>query len=404
MRAVSLAVLSLIASGLVACNPQEQARKDPPPAPPPPAVTVGKPVQRQIVDKEEYVGRFIATDVVEMRARVSGYLDLIGFRDGQLVEKGQLLFSIDKRPYQAVLDQARADIARSQAKLEAAVADLSRSERLIKDRNISEQLYDQRVATKRDAEAQLEASNAALRRAELDLEFTELRSPISGRIGDRRVAPGNLVTGGTQGNTTLLASIVSLDPIHFEFQMDEAAYLRLARLQQQASSKERRGLPIGVKLLDEDSYRHKGTISFVDNVLDQSSGTIRMRATLGNGDDVFTPGMFGRIEIASSDPYDAILVPETAVLSDQSRKLVLLLGPENTVVPRPVVLGSLVDGMRVVKSGLGPEDAIIVNGLMKARPGTKVNPQAPQPPAGGAPAGGAPAAQATPPGGGQPKS
>jgi multidrug efflux system membrane fusion protein len=384
MRAVSLTVIGLLSAvALAACTPQEQAKKDPPPAPPPPAVTVAKPVQRTITEQNEYVGRFVATDVVEMRARVSGYLDTVGFKDGQIVDKGQLLFTIDKRPYVAALDQARADLARAQARVDSTVADLGRSERLIKDNNISAQLYDQRVAAKRDADAQLESAEAQLRRAQLDLDFTELRSPQRGRIGDRRVAVGNLVTGGTQGNTTLLATIVSLDPIHFEFQMDEAAFLRLARLLK--AGKDRGGLPVALKLLDEKTFEHKGDINFVDNVLDQSSGTIRMRATFPNPDDLFTPGMFARVQVPASDPYEAIMVPEAAVMSDQSRKLVLVLGPDNVVQPRPVVLGVLQDGMRVVKSGLGPDDQVIVNGLMKARPGSKVNPQpAGQPP--GAPA------------------
>jgi RND family efflux transporter MFP subunit len=380
MRAVSLTVVGFLAAvAVAACTPQEQAKKEPPPAPPPPMVTVAKPVQRTITEQNEYVGRFLATDVVEMRARVSGYLDSVAFTDGQIVEKGQMLFTIDKRPYTAALDQARADLARGQARLDSAVADLNRSERLIKDNNLSAQLYDQRVAAKRDADAQLESAEAQLRRAQLDLEFTELRSPQRGRIGDRRVAVGNLVTGGTQGNTTLLATIVSLDPIHFEFQMDEAAYLKLARVVR--SGNERTVLPVALKLLDETGFVHKGVISFVDNVLDQSSGTIRMRATFPNPDDLFTPGMFARVQVPGSDPYEAILVPEAAVMSDQSRKLVLVVGPDNVVQPRPVVLGVLQDGMRVVKSGLGPDDQIIVNGLMKARPGSKVNPQpAGQPP------------------------
>ncbi len=326
-----------------------------------------------------------------MRARVSGYLASVDFRDGQTVTKGDLLFTIDKRPYQALLDQAGADLARAQARLDSAAADLARSERLIKERNISEQVYDQRVAAKRDADAQLEAAEAALRRAQLDLDFTELRAPVSGRIGDRRVAPGNLVTGGTQGNTTLLATIVSLDPIYFEFTMDEAAHLRFARLQRSAG-KTRDGLELELRLLDETDFAHKGKVEFVDNVLDQSSGTIRMRARFANATDLFTPGMFGRVRMAVSPAYEALMIPEAAVLSDQSRKIVLTVTPDNTVAPRPVVLGPLIDGMRVVRAGLGANDTVIVNGLMKARPGSKVNPQPagappPTPSAQGAPAG-----------------
>jgi RND family efflux transporter MFP subunit len=378
----ALAAIPLLLAG---CSPQEQA-KQAPPAPPPPAVTVASPVKRVVTDRDEYVGRFVATDTVEMRARVSGYLSAIDFKDGQKVEKGQLLFTIDKRPYEAALDQAQADLDRAKARLESAAADLVRSEKLVRDKNISEQLYDQRVATKKDADAQLSAAEAGMRRAQLDLDFTELRAPVTGRIGDRRVAPGNLVTGGTQGNTTLLATIVSTDPIHVEFTMDEAAYLRLLRMQRDRRPAE--GMPVELKLFDEDKFGHKAQVNFVDNVLDQSSGTIRMRASVANPTELFTPGMFAQVRIHASEPYEALLVPETAILSDQSRKMVLLVGPENVVVPRPVVLGSTFDGMRVVRSGLGPQDQVIVNGLMKARPGQKV---APQPPSAGPSATAAPA-------------
>ncbi len=402
-RSAAPAMVLFLLLGLAACTPEQQAKAPAAPPPPPPAVvTVAKPETREIVEREEYVGRFVATDTVEMRARVSGYLASIDFRDGQRVNKGDLLFTIDKRPYQASLDQATADLARAQARVDSATADLVRSERLIKERNISEQVYDQRVAAKRDADAQLAAAEAALRRSQLDLDFTELRAPVTGRIGDRRVAPGNLVTGGTQGNTTLLATIVSLDPIYFEFTMDEAAHLRFARLQR-GVGKGRDGLPLELKLLDEDGFVHAGAVDFVDNVLDQSSGTIRMRARFENAADLFTPGMFGRVRMAVSQPYAATLVPESAILSDQSRKIVLTVTPDNTVAPRPVTLGPAVDGMRVVRAGLKPDDTIIVNGLMKARPGAKVNPQ----PAGAPPAG-APAPQGTPvgqsPAAGQPRS
>jgi RND family efflux transporter MFP subunit len=384
----------LLAAALAACNPLEQAKAPPPapPAPPPPAVTVAKPETRNIVDRDEYIGRFSAIEMVDVRARVSGYLDAINFRDGQVVEKGDLLFVIDKRPYQAALDQAKADLDRTRARVESADSDLQRSERLVKDKNISEQVYDQRVAAKKDADAQLESADAALRRAQLELDFTELHSPVRGRIGDRRVAVGNLVTGGAGGNTTLLGTIVSTDPIYFEFNVDEASYLRFSRRQQKAGA-DGLGLQIDLKLLDEDGFAHKGRLDFVDNVVDQSSGTIRMRAAFENGNDLFRPGMFGRVRLATSDPYDAVLVPESAVLSDQSKKLVLTLGPENVVVPRPVVLGPAIDGMRVVKSGLTADDQLIVNGLMKARPGAKVTPQPPAPPAA---AQGGPAASTAP--------
>jgi RND family efflux transporter MFP subunit len=392
--AVSAALVSM---GL--CAAPEPGKTQAPPAPPPPMVSVAKPVTRSITEYDEYVGRFVATETVEVRSRVSGYLGSIDFKDGQLVEKGQLLFTIDQRPYVTALDQAKADLNRARARSEAANSDLTRSERLIKDKNISEQIYDQRVAAKKDADAQLESAEAAIRRAELDLEFTSLRAPVAGRIGDRRVSIGNLVTGGTQGNTTLLGTIVALNPIYFEFTMDEAAYLRSLRLYRSTGPSARSAVTtVAIKLLDEDKFQHKGDVDFVDNVLDQSSGTIRVRAVLKNEDDLFTPGMFGRVQIAASKPYDALMVPETAVLSDQSRKILLTVGPDNTVVPKIVTLGPVQDGMRVIASGIAADDTVIVNGLLRARPGMKVTPQPagqggpPGPQANNAP-GGAPASQ-----------
>jgi RND family efflux transporter MFP subunit len=387
------ASVAAFAVSLGICSAPDQARPAGPPAPPPAVVTVAKPVQRVVTDSDEYVGRFVATDTVEIRSRVSGYLASIDFKDGQTVEKGQLLFTIDQRPYITARDQAKADLSRAAAQAEAASADLVRSERLIKDKNISEQVYEQRIAAKKQADADLESSRAAMRRAELDLEFTQLRAPVTGRIGDRQVSLGNLVTGGTQGNTTLLATIVALKPIYFEFSMDEAAYLRILRLYRSTSQP---GQPaqsaVAVKLLDEDSFIHKGDVDFVDNVLDQSSGTIRMRARLPNSEDLLTPGMFGRVKIMASNPYEALLVPEAAVMSDQSRKILLTVNADNVVVPKVVTLGPVQDGMRVIASGIGKDDMIIVNGLMRARPGAKVNPQPPGAPPPGAPPAGAPGA------------
>jgi len=372
-----------------ACNPGQQAQ---PPAPPPPVVTVDKARQQTVTERDEHVGRFVAAETVEVRARVSGYLDEIHFRDGQTVEKGRALFTVDRRTYQTAFEQATADQNRAKARLENATADLQRSEKLIGSGNISDQLYDQRIAAKRDAEAQLQSAEAALKRAQLDLDFTELKAPVAGRIGDRRVSVGNLVTGGTTGNTTLLATIVSLDPIYFEFAVDEGSYLRFMRLK----GAEKPGLPVDIKLLDDADYTLRGVIDFVDNVVDAGSGTIRVRAVFENRSGVLTPGMFGKIRVSTTAPYQALLVPDSAVLSDQSRKVLLTVSPDDTVVPRPVQLGPVIDGLRVVRSGIGPDDRIIVNGLLRARPGQKVTPQ----PAGQAPgpgAGGPPGRPAAPP-------
>jgi RND family efflux transporter MFP subunit len=367
-----LAVLSL-AFVIVSCGRGEQ-QAGPPPAP---TVTVAHPVRRTIVDQDEYVGRFVAVDAVEVRARVSGYLDLVHFTDGQMVKQGDLLFTIDKRPFQTSLDQAKANLAQARANLSFAEADLARGAQLVRDKTITEQTFDQRTQAKRVAEASVAAQEAAVRQATLDLEFTELRAPVAGRIGDRRVSPGNLVTGGTGGNTTLLATIVSIDPIRFEFTFDEAAYIRYERLSkggQDMTSREGSAL-VSVRLIDEPDFQHRGRMDFIDNVIDRSSGTIRGRAVFANPDRVFTPGMFARIRVPASPPYSALLVPDAAIGTEQARKFVLVVDGENVVRQKYVTLGEAVDKLRVIKDGISADDRIIVNGLMRARAGQKVTPQ-----------------------------
>lgn len=354
-----------------------------PPAPPPPQVTVATPVRQKLIDRDEYVGRFIAVDAVEIRARVSGYLEKIHFTDGQLVKAGDLLFTIDQRPFQASLDQARADLARAKSQADLTSADLTRAETLLQQKTIAEALYDQRVQAKRAADAALQAAEAAVKTAELNLEFTELRAPVTGRIGDRRVSPGNLVPG----NTTLLATIVSTDPIRFEFSFDEASYLRYQRIATEAGRADERGkkLPVELRLLDEKAFEHKGSIDFVDNVIDTSSGTIRGRAVFANANALFTPGMFGRLRVPGSAEYEALLVPDSAIGTEQIRKFVYVVDAENNVQQKFVELGSLQGSQRVVRSGLDVNDRVVVNGLMRARPGTKVTPvkegEQPAPPA-----------------------
>ena len=346
-------------------------------APPPPAVTVAKPAQRTIVDQDEYVGRFVAVDMVEVRARVSGYLEKVHFRDGQTVKQGDLLFSIDKRPFQNTLAQAKANLALAKSNVTFTEADYQRAQQLLRDRTISEQVFDQRAQAYRNAQASVTANEALVKQAELDLEFTELRSPISGRIGDRRVTEGNLVTGGTAGNTTLLATVVSMDPIRLEFTFDEAAYLRYERLSsggKDVTSREA-SVVVGLKLIDERDFGHRGYMDFVDNVIDRASGTIRARAQFSNPNGVFTPGMFARVRVPGSPAYAALLVPDGAILSEQARKYVLVVDGESIARQRYVTLGELVDGQRVIKEGLASDDRLIVNGLMRARPGVKVNAQ-----------------------------
>ncbi len=373
--AALIAALSLVAVGLAGCDQgQSQAAKAPPP---PPQVTVARPTAKTVVDQDEYVGRFVAVDAIEVRARVSGYLASIHFQDGQMVKQGDLLFTIDRRPFQNALDQARASLAQAKANLAYTEADLARAQNLIGGNVISQQTLEQRTQAKRVAEANVSAQEAAVRQAALDLEFTELRAPVAGRIGDRRVSPGNLVTGGTTGTTTLLATIQSTDPIRFEFTMDEASYLRYLRLAKKGPDLANDGgnVPVKVKLLDEQSFAHQGRMDFVDNAIDRSSGTIRGRAVLPNADGIFTPGMFGRIQVASGPPADALLVPDVAIGTEQVRKFVLVIDEQSVARAKYVTLGPVIDGLRVVTTGLAPNDRVVVNGLMRVRPGVKVAPQ-----------------------------
>ena len=374
---IALAALVAVAVSLGGCR-EEGPGANAGGQPPAPKVTVAKPVTKLVADHDEYVGRFVALDFVEVRARVSGYLSKIHFTDGQLVEAGAPLFTVDRRPFEAALEQAKAAVVTVEANLAFAESDLSRAESLVSGTSITQQTIDQRVQAKRVAEASVTAQKAALAQAELDLEFTELRAPISGRIGDRRVSVGNLVTGGTGGNTTLLATLASVDPIRFEFTMDEASYLRYLRaVQAENSSSANRGmtLPARLKLIDDDDFIHEGSIDFVDNTIDRSSGTIRGRAEFKNADGRLTPGMFGRIRVATSKPAEALLVPDAAIGTEQVRKFVYVVSAENVVNPKYVTLGPVVDGLRVISSGLEADDDVVVNGLMRIRPGVTVAPE-----------------------------
>lgn len=346
-------------------------------APPPPAVTVAKPTKQSVTDYDEYVGRFIAVDSVEIRARVSGYLEKVQFKDGQIVKQGEPLFTVDRRPFEATLAQSRANLAQARANLAFATSDLARATQLVRDRTITEQTFDQRTQAKSVAEASVAAQEAAVRQAELDIQFTELKAPIDGRIGDRRVSEGNLVTGGTGGNTTLLATIVSIDPIRFEFTFDEASFLRYERLGKEGKDSSSRGpgVEVAIKLIDETEFSHPGKMDFVDNVIERASGTIRGRAVLPNPNGVFTPGMFGRVRVPGSPPYEALLVPDTAIGSEQVRKFVLVVDNDNVARTKYVTLGQLVGDLRVIKEGVTADDRVIVNGLMRSRPGQKVTPQ-----------------------------
>ena len=366
-----LASLALISPLLAGCGSNPAPAQTA--APPPPAVTIAKPEKRTIVDQDEYVGRFVAVDSVEVRSRLSGYLASIHFTDGQMVKKGDLLFTIDRRPFQILLDQAKANLAQSRATLSYAEADLARGEQLERDKTITKQVFDQRTQAKRVAEASVQANEALVHQAELDLqEYSQLRAPIDGRIGDRRVSPGNLIPGGTSGSTTLLATIVSIDPIRFEFTFDESAYLRYERMNR---GKDWSSITVKLKLLDENGFDHDGRMDFVDNAISQTSGTIRGRAVFPNPNGLFTPGMFGRIQVPGSPSYQALLVPDSAIATEQTRKYVMVIDGENVARQRYVTLGQTIGGLRVIKDGLKDDDNVIVDGLMRVRPGVKVTPR-----------------------------
>ncbi|HXW23402.1 MAG TPA: efflux RND transporter periplasmic adaptor subunit [Xanthobacteraceae bacterium] len=384
-RGLIVASLALLAPLLAACGNAPA----PAAAPPPPQVTVAKPVQRTIVDQDEYVGRFTAVDSVEVRSRLSGYLQAVHFTDGQMVKKGDLLFTIDRRPFQIVLDQARANLAQAKANLAFTQADLARGQQLVRDKTITEQTFDQRTQAAHVAEAAVAANEALVHQAELDYaEYSEIRAPVDGRIGDRRVSPGNLIPGGLTGTTTLLATIVSIDPIRFEFTFDEAAYLRYQRMAGTGSDVANRGAASAVKLklLDEPTFTHDGRMDFVDNAISQTSGTIRGRAVFANPTGLFTPGMFGRIQVPGSPQYTAMLVPDVAIGTEQARKFVLAVDADNVARMKYVTLGQAIDGLRVVKDGLSPDDRVIVDGLMRVRAGGKVTPQEKAPATAGGPA------------------
>jgi RND family efflux transporter MFP subunit len=368
----ALALLLVVA--LAACDRQQA---QPNKAQQPTQVTVARPILKVVTESDEYVGRFVAVDAVEVRARVSGYLDLVNFQDGQMVKRGDLLFRIDRRPFEAALDQAHANLAQARANLAFAENDLARGQNLVAGSVITQQVFEQRMQAKRVAESAVAAQSAAERQAGLDLEFTELRAPISGHIGDRRISPGNLVTGGTTGTTTLLATIVSTDPIRFEFTLDEASYLRHLRNAKGSEDAEGRPLavPVRLRLLDEDSFAHEGRIDFLDNAMDRSSGTIRARAELANPQATFTPGMFARVQVPAGPAHEALLVPDAAIGTEQLRKFVLVVDAGDVVRVKYVTLGGAFGPLRVIKSGLDGDDRVVINGLMRARPGSKVAPQ-----------------------------
>jgi RND family efflux transporter MFP subunit len=356
---------------------------NPPPAMGPPQVTVATPLVRKITDWDEYTGRLAAVESVEIRARVTGYLQSVHFQDGALVKRGDLLFVIDPRPYEAALDEARAVHNRARVQQRSAARDLERGQGLVASRVISDRDLDALTSTKMAADAALAAAAAAEKAAALNLGFTRITAPISGRVGRKLLTVGNLVTG--EGNdTTLLTTLVSVDPIHVYFSADERAFLRYTRLAEQGIRPSSRTVanPVRLQLADEQGFPHQGVMDFVDNRVDEATGTMQGRAIFANPTGDLTPGLFGRLQLLGEGPYEALIVPDQAIGTDQAQRLVYVVGADKVVTPRPVTLGRSLGGLRVIRSGLKSTDRVVINGIQKVRPGAVVTPvegQIPEP-------------------------
>jgi membrane fusion protein, multidrug efflux system len=365
LAALALAVLLPIA--VAACSSEAAA---PAGAPPPPQVSVATVLSKQVRQWDEFTGRVAAVETVELRPRVSGYVQRVAYREGQDVRKGELLFVIDPRPYRAALDQALANLERARAEQALAQTQDRRAQTLIDAKAISREEFEIRKAASSQGNAGVRAAEAAVAAARLDLQFTEVRSPIDGRAGRALATEGNLA----QADATLLTTVVSQDPMYVYFESDEQAFLRYAAL---ARKGERDGVrnPVRIGLADEDGYPHAGTVDFIDNQVDAATGTIRARAVIANPDRVFTPGLFARVSLQGSGKFQAMLVDDKAVLTDQDRKYVYVLGPHDTAVRKDIVAGRIIDGLRVVESGLSPTDKVIVHGVQKVfMPGMPVAP------------------------------
>jgi multidrug efflux system membrane fusion protein len=342
---------------------------------PAPAVTVSQPLQREVDTRAGFLGQFSAVDRVELRAQVGGTLTEIHFKDGQLVHKGDLLFMIDPRPYEIRLAQANAALETAQARVALANNQLSRAQSLKKNEFATQETVDQRTSDQDSSQAAVEDAKARIRDAELDLEYCRVRAPFTGRIGARQVSVGSLVAGSRAATspTTLLATLVSLDPLYLDFDMSESDFLTFSRERAHVGGTLANKVLIG--LSDETSFAREGTLDFIDNALDRSSGTIHARATVPNPDLFLAPGQFARLRVAIAPPTPVYLLPDAAVVLDQSQRLVMTVGPDATVKPKIVTTGDLRGGLRVIRSGLDPSDRVIIDGLVRAMPGAKVSPQ-----------------------------
>jgi RND family efflux transporter MFP subunit len=367
----------LLAVTLSGCNdkPAPQAAAAPPP------VTVAQPVKRTVTDWDEFTGRFEAVEEVQVKARVGGFVTNVQFKDGDMVHTGDLLYVIDSRPFEAAAEQADGQLSDARAKVELAKRELDRGLNLVQTSAVSEQVVDQRRQALQAAHAAESIAEGALKAAQLNVEFSHVLAPMTGRVGRHLISVGNLVQGSDNGASTLLTTIVSLDPIYIYFDVDEATYLRNSKLWFEGKRPSSRDTPnpVQVTLTGETKPSHEGTMDFLDNRLDVSTGTLRSRAVIANHDLSILPGQFGRVRLIGSSPYEALLLPDTAIATDQSRKIVLVVKADDTVEARAVTLGPLDDGLRVIREGLKPDDRVIVDGLQRARVGAKVSPHEAKP-------------------------
>jgi multidrug efflux system membrane fusion protein len=369
-----LTVVGLTASALAAgcdsgASPQQQ--KGPTALP---TVTASMPVRREIVEWDEYTGRFDSVETVEIRARVSGYLNEVHFKDGQTIKQGDLLFVIDPRPFERTLEQAQAELLQATTRVENANLDVTRGRPLLERRVISEKTFDDRENLVRDAQAAVKVAEAKVKTAELDLSFTRIISPLSGRISRNMASVGNWISAGGTANVTLLTTIVSQDPIHIYFDVSENNYIKYKRLAErgEGAGAADMGATVEIALPDERGYPNKGTLDFLDNRLDQGTGTLRARAVVNNKSGLFSPGLFARVRVTGSAKYTALLLPEEAIGTDQTNKYVYVVGDDGMVSRRNVQLGPTIEGLRVVREGVAANEWLITKGMQRARPGQSV--------------------------------
>lgn len=367
--------LPVAMAGLIAIISACSSSSSQPQAPPPPTVSVSAPLEEEVTQYDEFTGRFRAVERVEVRPRVSGYLQEIRFTDGELVEKGDILFVIDQRPYKIILEQAHAELESAQTRLDLAQKELYRAENLRATGAVSQELIDRRNQEYLSAKAAVSSAQAAVHSAELNMEFTVVKAPVSGRISENFVSIGNLINGGLS-SATLLTRIVSFDPIYFTFETSEdklIRYLKADSLRNNISAIQEGSLTVQAKLLDEEEFLHEGKLDFIDNEIDQSTGTLRVRAVFPNENLLLTPGMFGRARFSATGQHRELLIPDKAIASDQSQRYVLIVDDSSTVTRKFVKTGPLHNQLRIIEDGLARTDQVIINGLNKVRPGQKVN-------------------------------